>query len=105
MARRALSPGALKSAERIVTTPIPYQYLHVLNLLLFFFVYSVGTRACPPLSMGCLAPNSTCYFGESFTYISQTSTCPFGHFDPPIPYQYLHVLNSSASCASSSCTR
>lgn len=32
---------ALKSAERIVTTPIPYQYLHMLNILLFFFVYSV----------------------------------------------------------------
>ena len=32
---------ALKSAERIVTTPIPYQYLHMVNLLLFFFVYSV----------------------------------------------------------------
>ena len=33
--------NALKSAERIVTTPIPYQYLHMLNILLFFFVYSV----------------------------------------------------------------
>ena len=32
---------ALKSMERIVTTPIPYQYLHMLNVLLFFFVYSV----------------------------------------------------------------
>ena len=32
---------ALKSMERIVTTPIPHQYLHMLNVLLFFFVYSV----------------------------------------------------------------
>ena len=32
---------ALKAAERIVTTPIPYIYLHALHALLFFFVYSV----------------------------------------------------------------
>mmetsp|Transcript_30067 Transcript_30067/g.97866 ORF Transcript_30067/g.97866 Transcript_30067/m.97866 type:complete len:2075 (-) Transcript_30067:133-6357(-) len=29
-----------KTCEKIVTTPVPYQYLHMLNLVLFFFVYS-----------------------------------------------------------------
>mmetsp|Transcript_11357 Transcript_11357/g.13423 ORF Transcript_11357/g.13423 Transcript_11357/m.13423 type:complete len:2088 (+) Transcript_11357:378-6641(+) len=31
---------AFKVCERIVTTPIPYQYLHMLNFLLFWFVYT-----------------------------------------------------------------
>lgn len=32
--------AAFKTCERIVTTPIPYQYTHMVNLVLFFFVYS-----------------------------------------------------------------
>jgi len=31
---------ALKSCERVVTTPIPYQYLHMVNFATFFFVYT-----------------------------------------------------------------
>lgn len=32
--------AAFKTCERIITTPIPYQYTHMVNLVLFFFVYS-----------------------------------------------------------------
>lgn len=32
--------AAFKTCERIVTTPIPYQYTHMVNLVLFFFVFS-----------------------------------------------------------------
>ena len=32
--------GAFKICEKITTTPVPYQYLHMLNFLLFFFVYT-----------------------------------------------------------------
>jgi len=32
--------AAYKTCERIVTTPIPYQYTHMVNLVLFFFVFS-----------------------------------------------------------------
>ena len=32
--------AAFKTCERIVTTPIPYQYVHMVNLVLFFFVFS-----------------------------------------------------------------
>jgi len=32
--------AAYKTCERIVTTPIPYQYVHMVNLVLFFFVFS-----------------------------------------------------------------
>ena len=32
--------AAFKTCERIVTTPIPYQYTHMVNLVLFCFVFS-----------------------------------------------------------------
>lgn len=32
--------GAFKTCEKITTTPVPYQYLHMLNFLLFFYVYT-----------------------------------------------------------------
>ena len=41
-----------KSAERIVTTPIPYQYLHMLNILLFFFVVTLSRSCSPRTSSG-----------------------------------------------------
>ena len=32
--------AAYKTCERVVTTPIPYQYMHMVNLVLFCFVFS-----------------------------------------------------------------
>jgi predicted membrane chloride channel (bestrophin family) len=32
--------AAYKSCERIISTPIPYQYVHMVNLVLFVFVFS-----------------------------------------------------------------
>jgi hypothetical protein len=43
-AHEILTPKALNPqlpTPTTVTTPVPYQYLHMLNVLLFFFVYSV----------------------------------------------------------------
>ena len=32
--------ASLKSCERVVTTPIPFQYLQMSNFVTFFFTYS-----------------------------------------------------------------
>jgi predicted membrane chloride channel (bestrophin family) len=53
--------SAFKTCERIVTTPIPYQYVHMVNLVLFFFVFSaplvftVTFKRLTPLPSGILA--------------------------------------------------
>lgn len=53
--------AAFKTCERIVTTPIPYQYVHMVNLVLFFFVFSaplvftVTFKRLTPLPSGILA--------------------------------------------------
>mmetsp|Transcript_3703 Transcript_3703/g.8885 ORF Transcript_3703/g.8885 Transcript_3703/m.8885 type:complete len:159 (+) Transcript_3703:489-965(+) len=75
--------AALKSAERIVTTPIPYQYLHVLNLLLFFFVYSVPFVFTANFKW--ITPFPACVVALAFYGVNEIGRCmedPFSWEEP-----------------------
>ena len=74
---------ALKSAERIVTTPIPYQYLHMLNILLFFFVYSVPFVFTANFKW--ITPFPSCVVALAFYGVNEIGRCmedPFSWEDP-----------------------
>ena len=74
---------ALKSAERIVTTPIPYQYLHMLNILLFFFVYSVPFVFTANFKW--ITPFPSCVVALAFYGVNEIGRCmedPYSWEDP-----------------------
>lgn len=74
---------ALKSCERIVTTPIPYQYLHMLNFVLFCyvftvpFVFSVDFREFTPFAAAIIALS---FYGVNA--IGKSMEDPF-NWEPP----------------------
>ena len=74
---------ALKECERIVTTPIPYQYLHMMNFILFFYVYtvpfvfSVGFKEFTPIAAALIALS---FYGVNA--IGSSMEDPF-NWDPP----------------------
>lgn len=56
----------LKFADRIVTTPMPFAYYHMLSMLVFIFVYVTPLLYCGPLETGqgwtsCIVITFCCY--------------------------------------------